>query len=356
MPEENTEVKEVQLKDVDKKKIEFADLTGRQKSAILLISLKVDDAVQVFQQLEQQEIEKLSLEIASTQNIHSKVITRVYEEFYQMTLAQDYISQGGLEYARTVLEGALGLNKASEIIERIRASMQVKGFSTLKKADSQQLVSFLQKEHPQTIALILSHLMPDQTADVLADFPEKLRQDVGLRIATLGKISPQLLAEVEAVVDSLAETVISQDLSELGGARAVAEILNKANKNTEKSILEYVERKDPELASEIKSLMFLFEDLIYLDDKSVQKVLKEIDKKDLTLSLKLTDEALKEKFFNNMSERAANLLKEDLEFMGPVRIKEVEEAQRRVVEIVKQLEDDGEIIIAGRGGTEEMVV
>ena len=243
MPEELEEAKGTELQESTNSSIQFEDLTGRQKSAILLISLKVDDAVQIFQQLEQQEIEKLSLEIASTKNIHSRVITRIYEEFYQMTLAQDYISQGGLEYARTVLEGALGLNKASEIIDRIRASMQVKGFSTLKKADAQQLVSFLQKEHPQTIALILSHLMPDQTADVLADFPEKLRQDVGLRIATLGKISPQLLAEVESVVDSLAETVISQDLSELGGARAVAEILNKANKNTEKSILEFVERK-----------------------------------------------------------------------------------------------------------------
>jgi flagellar motor switch protein FliG len=334
----------------------YDGLMGMQKAAILMISLNVDDAALVFQHLEQTEVERLSIAIANTQNVPAHVAGEVLEEYYQMTLAQDYITQGGIEYARSVLESALGLNKASEIIDRIRASLQVKGFSTLKKADSQQLVNFLQKEHPQTISLILSHLMPEQTANVLAEFPEKLRQDVAYRIASLGKISPALLAEVEAVVDSLAETVISQDLSELGGAHAVAEILNKANKNTEKTILEYVERRDPELASEIKSLMFLFEDLTFLDDRGMQRVLRDVDKKDLALALKLADESLKEKFFRNMSERAANLLKEDLEFMGPVRLKEVEEAQRRIVEVVKQLEEDGEIMLQGRGGSEEMVI
>lgn len=336
--------------------LKYENLRGIDRAAILMISLSVDDAALVFQHLEQHEVEKISVAIANMQNVPARVAGQVLEEYYQMTLAQDYIQQGGIEYARSVLESALGLNKASEIIDRIRASLQVKGFSTLKKADSQQLVNFLQKEHPQTISLILSHLMPEQTANVLAEFPEKLRQDVAYRIATLGKISPALLAEVEAVVDSLAETVISQDLSELGGAHSVAEILNKANKNTEKTILEHVERRDPELASEIKSLMFLFEDLTFLDDRGMQRVLRDIDKKDLTLSLKLADEQLKDKFLRNMSERAANLLKEDLEFMGPVRLKEVEDSQRRIVEVVKQLEEDGEIMIQGRGGTEEMIV
>ena len=332
------------------------NLKGIDKAAVLMISLNVDDASLVFQHLSQVEVEKISIAIANMTNVSAKVAGQVLEEYYQMTLAQDYITQGGIEYARSVLESALGLNKASEIIDRIRASLQVKGFSTLKKADSQQLVNFLQKEHPQTISLILAHLMPDQTADVLADFPEKLRQDVAFRIATLGKISPALLAEVEAVVDSLAETVISQDLSELGGSHSVAEILNKANKNTEKTILEFIERRDPELASEIKSLMFLFEDLTFLDDRGMQRIMRDIDKKDLSLSLKLAEESLKEKFLRNMSERAAELLKEELEFMGPVRLKEVEEAQRRIVEVVKQLEEDGELMIQGRGGTEEMIV
>ncbi len=331
-------------------------LTGRQKAAILMISLDVETAAEIFKNLNKSEIEKISLEIAKLDVIRSSLIDDVIEEFYKLIQAQEYVASGGVDFAESVLEKAFGPSVAKELIEKIRSSMKVSGFVTLQKADSNQLVNFLIKEHPQTIALILSYLNPEQTADVLAEFPEELRVDVAYRIATLGKVSPNLLKDIEEVVEQLAESVISEDMSKTGGASALAEILNKANKMTERSILTKLEELDPELASEVKSQMFVFEDLVLLDDRGIQRVLKNVDKKDLALALKAADEEIKEKIFKNMSERAAQLLREDLEVMGPVRLKEVEEAQRRIIEVVKQLEEEGEIIIAGRGDEDAIVV
>ncbi len=332
------------------------NLSGLKKTSILMISLDVETASMLFKLLTQQEIEKIAIEIANTKGIHSQIAFDVMEEFNNLIMAQEFIAQGGMEFAQSTLESAFGMEKAMEIMDKIKGALQVKGFNTLKKADAHQLVNFLIKEHPQTIALILSHLNPEKVADVLAEFPEDLMSDVALRIATLGKISPELLKEMESVVDTLAEQVIGQELSSTGGTKALAEILNKASKSTEKNILSKMEESDPELASEIKSLMFTFEDIALIDDRGIQSILKHIDKKDLPLALKVADESLKEKIFRNMSERAANLLREDLEFLGPVRLKEVEEAHRRIVEVVKQLEEEGEIIVAGRGGEEEMIV
>ncbi|GAB4337337.1 MAG: flagellar motor switch protein FliG [Calditrichia bacterium] len=331
-------------------------LPGKTKAAIFLISLPEEDAAEIFKHLNAKEIEKISVEIAELEAVHSKTIKLVWQEFYRLLKAQEYIAKGGLDFAQTILEKAFGMNEAKELIEKIRAATQVRGFNTLKKADSSQLVNFLSKEHPQTIALILSHLSPDQTADVLAEFPEELRVDVAYRIATLGKISPQLLRDIEEVVDGLAETIIYEDMSKTGGTKALAEILNKANKMTERSILERMEEVDPELASQIKGLMFVFEDIVMIDDRGIQKILKQVDKKDLALALKAADDKIRETIFRNMSERAAQLLKEDLEFLGPVRLKEVEDAQRHIVEIIKQLEDEGEIYIVGRGKEDEIVV
>ncbi|GAB4180646.1 MAG: flagellar motor switch protein FliG [Calditrichia bacterium] len=332
------------------------NLSGKKKAAILMISLDVETAAAIFQHLEQPEIEKIAIEIANTKGIHSQLAFDVMEEYHQLIVAQEFITQGGMEFAQNTLEKAFGPQRAMEIIEKIKGALQVRGFNTLKKADAHQLVNFLIKEHPQTIALILSHLNAEKVADVLAEFPDDLRTEVAYRIATLGKISPELLKRVESVVDTLAEQVIGQELSSTGGAKALAEILNKASKTAEKTILSDLESRDPELAQEIKGLMFTFEDIAMIDDRGIQKILKNVDKKDLALALKASDEALKEKIFRNMSERAATLLREDLEFLGPVRLKEVEEAQRRIVEIVKQLEDEGEIVVAGRGGEEEIIV
>lgn len=298
---------------------------------------------------------RISLEIAKIDSVLSSSINQVNDEFMQMIKAREYVATGGLDFAQTVLERAFGMNEAKELVEKIRSSMQVRGFTTLQKADSSQLVNFLIKEHPQTIALILSYLKPDQTADVLAEFPEELRVDVAYRIATLGKISPQLLRQVEEVIDSLAESVISEDLSNTGGASALAQILNQANKMTEKTILAHLEEMDPEMAMEVKGQMFVFEDLVMIDDRGIQKVLKNVDKKDLALALKAAEESVKEKILKNMSERASALLREDLDVMGPVRLKEVEESQRKIIEVVKQLEEEGEIIITGRG-KEDVVI
>lgn len=331
-------------------------LTGQKKAAIFLVSLDEETAAEIFKHLSAKEIEKISVEIANLEAVRSSTIKEITSEFSKLMKAQEFYAKGGLEFAQAVLEKAFGLNEAKELIEKIKSMSQVRGFSTLKRADSGQLVNFLSKEHPQTIALILSNLPPDQTADVLGELPEELRVDVAYRIATLGKISPHLLHEIEEVVDSLAESVISEDMSKTGGTQALAEILNKANKSTESSVLSHIEEFDPELASQIKSLMFVFEDIVLIDDRGIQKILKHVDKKDLSLALKGADEAIREKIFGNMSERAAQLLKEDLEFLGPVRLKEVEEAQRRIIEVIKQLEDEGEIYVAGRGKEDELVI
>lgn len=332
------------------------DLTSRQKAALLILSLDVETATKMMRKLSQQEIEALTLEISNVKGVSSNLVDVVADEFHQLIVAQQYIIQGGLDYAQQLLEHTLGFAKATDIMEKVKVLSHVTGFDMLKKADPKQLASFLQKEHPQTISLILSNLSPEQTSSVLNEFPEELRNDVTFRMATLGKVSPTLLAEMEGVLEEVAESEISQSMSVIGGTKQVAAILNKCTTVTAKTILENIENKNAQLASEIKRLMFLFEDLLFVDDKGIQRILREVDKKDLAMSLKVSDEKLKEKIFRNMSERAQELLKEELQYMGPVRLKEVEAAQTRIVEIVKQLEDQGEIVVAGRGGKEEVFV
>ncbi|HTY58921.1 MAG TPA: flagellar motor switch protein FliG [Bacteroidota bacterium] len=330
--------------------------TAKQKAALLMLSLDVETATKMMRQLTQEEIEMLTIEISNVKGVSSNVIDQVMDEFHQLITAQEYVIQGGIDYAQKLLESSLGFAKATDVLDKVRALTHVRGFGALKKADGGQLASFLAKEHPQTIALILSNLTPDQTAQVLTEFPDDLRNNVSYRMATLGKVSPSLLKEVEDVVEEIAQNEISQSLSLMGGAKAVASVLNKCTTATAKTILETIEAQDSQLAMEIKRLMFMFDDLLFVDDRGIQRVLREVDKKELALSLKVCDDKLKEKVLQNMSERARDLLKEELQYMGPVRLKEVEAAQTRIVDIVKQLEDQGEIVIAGRGGTEEVFV
>ncbi len=231
----------------------------------------------------------------------------------------------------------------------------IRGFDILRKADPQQLASFLSKEHPQTIALILSHLTPDQSSDLLSEFTDELRADTLVRIATLGKVSPSIIAEVEAVVDQIGDAVLSQNLAATGGAQLVAAILNKTNNATAKSLLESIEERNPGLSGEIKRLMFLFEDIIMIDDKGIQRILREVDKRDLAMALKVADEKIQTKIFKNMSERAAEVIREELEFMGPVKLKDVEAAQVRIVDVIKVLEERDEIVISGRGSEDVFV-
>jgi flagellar motor switch protein FliG len=325
------------------------ELTGRQKAAILLMSLDVDVAAKIFQELEIKEVEMLAVEITNLRDLQPNMIDNVIEEFYQLMSAQSYMIEGGLEYAQILLEKSYGHDRAKEIIEKIRVLTTIRGFNILKKSDPQQLASFLSKEHPQTIALILSHLPPDHSAEVLAEFKDDLRTEAIIRIATIGKVSPQLVSEIEHVVDQIAEQTLSQNLAQAGGSQLVANILNKSNNAMAKSLLERIEEKKPEMALEIKRLMFLFEDIILIDDKGIQRILRDVDKKDLAMALKVSDEKIKTKIFNNMSERASAVVKEELEYMGPVKLKDVESAQMRIVDIVKELEENEEISVGGRG-------
>ena len=339
----------------DKKNLQRA-MTNKQKAALLMLSLDVEAATRLMKGLTSEEIEYLTVEIASLKGVHSMQIDSVIEEFHQLITAQEYVVQGGWEFAQKLLESSLGATKARNVMDKVKTLTHVTGFAMLKKADPKQLASFLQKEHPQTIALVLSNLSGDQTAGVLSEFPDELRNEVVLRIATLGKVSPTLLTEIEDVLSEVAEAEISQNMSTVGGTKSVANVLNKINNATAKGILEYIESRDGNLANEVKRLMFMFEDLVYIDDRGIQRLLREVDKKDLALSMKVADDTLKEKIFKNMSERAQELLKEELQFMGPVRLKEVEAAQTRIVMIIRQLEDSGELVVAGRGGKEEVIV
>jgi flagellar motor switch protein FliG len=332
------------------------NMNNRQKAAILIMSFDVETATRLMRGLSQDEVENLTVEISNMRGAHSHTLDEVNEEFHNLIKAQDYMIQGGTDQARKLLEGSMGVVKAKDIMDKVKVLTNTSGFGILKKADSQQLANFLQKEHPQTIALVLSNLTMEQTSKVLGELNDELRNEVVIRMATLGKVSPTIVTEIEEVLTSVAEAEISQNMSTLGGTKSVANVLNKINTLNAKAILEYIDQHDSTLAMEIKRLMFLFEDLIYVDDRSIQRILREVDKKDLALSLKVTDEKLKEKIMKNMSERAQDMLKEELQFMGPVRLKEVESAQTRIVLIVKQLEENGEIVIAGRGGVEDVVV
>lgn len=337
------------------KPIIYDQLNGRQRVAILLMTLDVDTAAQIFRQLDPVDVEAIAIEIANLTGVGADIIDRVVEEFYQLMTAQEFFVEGGMEYALALLERTFGLDKAREIIDKIRVLTTVRGFDILKQSDPQQLASFLSKEHPQIVALILSHLTPEQTAQILGEFDDELRVDVLMRIATLGKVSPSLVTEIENVVDRIAEATLSQNLAATGGAHLVASVLNKSTNAQAKLLLESIETKNPNLADEIKRLMFLFEDLILIDDKGIQRILRDVDKRDLALALKTSDDKLKTKIFKNMSERAAEVIREELEFMGPVKLKDVEVAQMRIVDVVKQLEEREEITVGGRGNEDVFV-
>lgn len=331
-------------------------INGIQKAALLMIALDIETAAAVLKYLDPEQVEKISAEITRVKNIPSKVVDSIMQDFYDMVTVREYVLEGGLEYAQAILEKSFGMNKAIEIVDRVKSLTTLKGFDVLKKADSVQLVSFLNKEHPQTIALILSHLNPDQTAEALKELPPELRADVAYRIATLGKVSPQTLKQIEKVVDEMAGTTLSQSVSKIGGSKSLANILNRLNLNLTKEILEQIEINDPDVATEVKRLMFMFDDIVNIQDKDIQKILKEVDRKDLALALKVADENLRNKIFSNMSERAADLLKEELQYMGMVKLKEVEAAQAKIIDIVKSLEESGEISLNMRGSKEDVYV
>ncbi|HOK00915.1 MAG TPA: flagellar motor switch protein FliG [Spirochaetota bacterium] len=330
-------------------------LTGRQKAAIFLVSLGSDVSSEIFKHLREDEIEQLTFEIARLDKIEPDDKDRVLQEFQEMMMAQEFISQGGIDYARDVLERALGTQKAIDIVNRLTSSLQVRPFDFIRRTDPSHLLNFIQGEHPQTIALILAYLDPQKAASILAELPHNVQADVARRIAEMKRTSPDVLREVERVLERKLSTLASEDFTQAGGIDAVVEILNQVDRGTEKIIIEALEEEDPELAEEIKKRMFVFEDIVLLDDRSIQKVLREVDSQELAKALKGVDAEVQEKIFRNMSKRAAQLLREDMDFMGPIRLRDVEESQQKIVNIIRKLEDAGDIVIA-RAGEEELVV
>ncbi|HPT67248.1 MAG TPA: flagellar motor switch protein FliG [Bacillota bacterium] len=331
------------------------ELTGKQKAAIILITLGTELSANVLKAMREDEIEDLTMEIANLRRVAPEVKDRVQEEFYQLSMAQDYIAAGGIEYAREMLEKALGSGKAQDILNKLTASLQIRPFDFARKTEPGQLLNFLQNEHPQTIALVMSYLAPEQAGVLLSALPAIQQVEVAKRIATMDRTSPEVLKEVESVLEKKLSSFVMQDFTLAGGIETAVAILNRVDRGTEKTIMEALEEESPELADEIKKRMFVFEDLVMLDDRSIQRVLRDVDMKDLALALKTASAEVSGLIFKNMSKRASEMLKEDINMMGPVRLRDVEEAQQKIVNVVRQLEDSGEIIIA-RGGEDEIVV
>lgn len=330
-------------------------LTGRQKAAILLISLGPDVSAQVYKYLSEEEIEKLSLDISSVKKVDSNLKEDILNQFHQIAVAQDYISRGGIGYAKTVLEKAFGKQEASSIINRTTSSLQVRPFDFARKADPQQVLNYIRGEHPQTIALILSYLDAEQSGQILSALPKNVQADVASRIATMDSTSPEIISQIEQVLEKNISSSMTEDYTQTGGIQTVVEVLNGVDRSTERTILEALETQDPDLAEEIKKRMFVFEDIVTLDNRAIQRVIREVDNDDLRLSLKVASNEVKDIVFQNMSERMVTTFKEEMEFMGPVRLKDVEEAQTRIVNVIRGLEEKGEIVVA-RGGGDDIIV
>lgn len=330
------------------------DITGIQKAAILLIALGPEKSATVFKHLKEEEIEELTLEIANTRSVSPQLKEQVLSEFYQVCLAQQYIAEGGIGYARELLEKALGNDKAQTVISKLTASLQVRPFEFVRKTDPSQVYNFIQDEHPQTIALILSYLTPTQSAMIIGALSPEKQADVAKRIATMDRTSPDVIKEVEGVLERKLASLVNQDYAIIGGVDAVVDILNTVDRTTEKHIMESLEIDEPELADEIRKKMFVFEDIKMLDDRAIQRVLRDVENNDIAIALKGANEEVQNIIFNNLSKRLAAMIKEDMEFMGPVRMKDVEEAQQKIVAIIRKLEDAGEIVVS-RGGGDEII-
>ncbi len=329
----------------------MSKLTGMQKAAVLMVTLGDETASNIFKYLEEDEIQSISREIAITKHVQPELAEEVMEEFHTMTQARSYISQGGIEYAKKLLIKSVGPEVARKIIDRlVKALESSAGFTSLERANPQQLSKFIQNEHPQTIALILAHLNASQAAELISSLPEVLRSDVAMRMASRQEISPEVVRRISLILEQKLEALGSFATEAYGGVRAVAELFNRMERNVGRTVLEKIETENPQLAASIRDLMFVFDDILLIDDNGITEILKRADKKTLTIALKGTSEELQNQFFRNMSSRAVELMKEEMEFMGPVKLKDVEKSQHEIVEIVRQLEEEGVISIGGGGG------
>src|SRR5687768_7573326 len=318
------------------------EFSGVRKAAILLLSLDQDEAAEILRRLPPEAVEEVSREIASIGEIGLDLRRNIFGEFYSLALANSYISEGGLEYAKQLLQKSLSEDDASRVIKQVTQQVQTSPFSFLQKAESENLLTFIQDEHPQTIALILAHLPAQKASEIMVGLPSQKQIEVVKRIANMEQTNPEVIKEVERGLEHRLSDIVSQTFEKAGGVDTVAEILNLADRSTEKGIMEGLEAEDPDLVEQIRRLMFVFEDILLVNDKGIQSVLKEVDNEELALALKPASEELKQKIFKNMSERAAQLIAEDMQYMGPVRVSDVESAQQKIVDIVRRLEDSGD--------------
>lgn len=330
-------------------------MTGTQKAAILFISLGPDISANLFKHLSDDEIEQLTLEISKARHVDSATKNTVLEEFRELAQAQDFLEEGGIDYAKSILERAMGSEAAAAVIQKLTSSLHVRPFEFARQVDAPQLLNFLQNEHPQTIALVLSYLDADKAGMILSSLPNDIQKQVSKRIAKMERTSPEIIHEIESVLESKLSTSINSEYNDVGGIEALVDVLNGVDRATEKTILDALMEEDPELAEEVKKRMFVFEDIVILDNRSIQRVLRDVETEDLKLAMKASGTEVKELLFKNMSQRMAESLREDLEFMGPVRLKDVEEAQMKIVDVIRRLEDAGDIIVA-RGGGDDFVV
>lgn len=321
----------------------------------MLITLGPEVSAQIFKHLRDDEIEQLTLEIANVRTVDNAEKEMIMAEFHQICLAQEYITQGGINYAKEILEKALGQSKAVDIINRLTATLQVRPFDFARKADPHQILNFIQNENAQTIALVLSYLQFEQAAAILSSLPQEKQAEVARRIAVMDSTSPEVIAQVERVLEQKLSATVTQDYTSAGGIESIVQILNGVDRGTERTILDSLEIQDPELAEEIKKRMFVFEDIVNIDNRSIQRIIRDIENADLQLALKVASEEVREAVFRNMSKRMSETFKEEMEYMGPVRLRDVEEAQTRIVATIRRLEEAGEIIIA-RGGGDDIIV
>ncbi len=328
-------------------------MTNAQKVAALLIALGPKTASEVMKHIKDDgEVEHIALEIASMQKLDQDIFTLVLEEFVTLFQASDYLASGGVSYARTLLENAYGANKADSILDRLVASLQTNPFDFFNNADPAQLAASFQNENPQMVALVLAYLKPENSAAIMSGLSSEMQIEVASRIATMDRTNPEILREVERILENKFSSVVTADFTKSGGVETLAEILNRSDRSTEKVILDEMEMRDPETAYRVRELMFVFEDIIHLEDRAIQRVLREVETKDLALALKGSVDTVRDKIFKNMSERASAMLQEDMEYMGPVRARDVQEKQTYIVGVIRALEATGEIVI-NRGTDEE---
>lgn len=331
-------------------------LTGIQKAAILFITLGPEASANIINKLPERDIQRITYEIANTTTVSTTEKSEILEEFIQMNKAKDYILEGGFDYAKDLLSKALGNQKAKEILDKVsEETQQYRPFALARKADSIQLLNIISNEHPQTIALILCHINVDKAAQILSELPQEVQEEVAYRIAVMNTTSPTVIKEVEKTLNMKLSSIVRNEVTSIGGLQSIVDILNQVDRSTEKNIMEALERQDPEIAEKVKESMFVFEDIIALDDVAIQRILREVDGKDLALALKGSSEEVSEAIFRNQSKRAAASMKEDIEFLGPVRIADVEKAQTKILAVIRRLDENGEIVIA-RGGEDAVII